>query len=453
MTARAVVTGVAIGVAYTWSPLFVVSMLGFAVVLRWASRTSDLSERRWLLTLLVLAMAARVIAIGVLFLATDHETTPFGRLFGDEEYFIRRAIWLSNIALGTPISLADVKYAFDDSIQTSFVWLLASLNVLFGPVQYGVRLVSALIYLAGAVALYRVVRPSFGKPASLLGLALLLFLPSLFAWSISVLKEPVFFALMAGVVALTVAAGRRSSWGMRAAAVAVIAAAAYVAETMRDGGLIVVGLGTAIGVVAAFCLARPRVMIAAAALTAAILPAALANGRVQDRLTAAAAAAARRHWDYVNAPGHSYTIFEPPFYREEPLPGQMTSRERVTLVAGGLAAYVTVPTPWQMLSRAELAYLPEQVIWYLMVILLPIGIVAGVRRDSFLTSILVAHLAVSVALVALTSGNVGTLVRHRALAMPYVVWFSGLGLAVVLAWLAGARPTARVFVQRQETGA
>lgn len=453
MIARALTIGIAIGVVYTWSPLFVVAMAGFALILRWAGRTTDPSERRWLLALLAAGMAARVLVVGALFLFTDHDATPFGRLFGDEEYFIRRAIWLSNIALGIPISLADVKYAFDDSIQTSFVWILAALNVLFGPAQYGVRLISALAYLAGALALYRVVRPSFGKPASLIGLTLLLFMPSLFAWSISVLKEPLFFAVMAAVVAITVTAGRRPSWLLRAAAAAAIVAAAAAAESMRDGGLIVAGVGTAIGVTAAFCLERPRLMIAVVALTAAILPVALDRGPVQDRITAAAAAAARRHWDHVNAPGHSYTIFEPSFYRGEPLPGRMTSEERVRLVGGGLAAYALVPLPWQMQSRAELAYLPEQVIWYALVILLPFGVAAGLHRDPFLTSILLGHLVVSVALVALTSGNVGTLVRHRALAMPYVVWFSGLGVSVMVAWLARPRPSARRFMQRREAEA
>jgi len=434
MMGRALALGWFIGVAYSWSPLLVIVLLGFGLVLRWAGQTTEVSERRWLLALLVLAMGARVIAIGALFLGTDHDAVPFGRLFGDEEYFIRRSIWLSNLALNIPVSLADVKYAFDDSIQTSFVWMLAALNVLFGPAQYGVRFVSALLYIAGAFALYRVVRPSFGKPASMIGLTLLLFLPSLFAWSISVLKEPVFFALMAGVVALTVTAARQPSWAIRLAALAVIASAAYVAETIRDGGAVVAGVGTTIGVALGFCAARPRLMAALAALTIVVAPVALMNGRVQDRLTAGIADAARRHWDLANAPGHSYTIYDPPFYREEPLAGRMTLGERARLVTGGFTAYVIVPAPWHMQSRTELAYLPEQIIWYALVILLPIGVVAGLRRDSFLSSVLIAHLVVSVALVALTGGNVGTLVRHRALALPYVVWFSGLGLSVVLAW-------------------
>jgi hypothetical protein len=434
MLLQALTAGVLLGIVFTLSPLLVIALVGFALLLRWVRNTPDPSERRWLVALLVAAVAARFAVIAALFLSTNHETTPFGRLFGDEEYFIRRGIWLSNVALGIPISIADVRYAFDELIHTSFVWMLASLNVLFGPAPYGVRFVSAVLYLAAAVALHRIVRPSFGKAASLAGLALLLFLPSLFIWSISVLKEPVFFAAMVVVVAVTVTAGRSGSWPLRFAAVFVVAAAALVAETIRDGGLVVAAAGTAAGIIGAVCLARPRILAAAAVVAIAAAPVLLSNGRVQDQATAVAAAAARRHWDHVNAPGHSYLLFAPAFYREEPVPGGMTRADEVRLAAGGLAAYVLVPLPWQMQSRAELAYLPEQIVWYGLVMLLPIGVAAGMRRDLFLTSILLGHLVVSVVLVAWTSGNIGTLVRHRALAMPYVVWFGGLGFSVALAW-------------------
>jgi hypothetical protein len=100
-----------------------------------------------------------------------------------------------------------------------------------------------------------------------------------------------------------------------------------------------------------------------------------------------------------------------------------------------VAAYVLVPTPGQMQSTAELTYLPEQLLWYGLVLLMPIGVAAAFRRDRFTAGVLAVHLVLAVALVALTSGNIGTLVRHRALAMPYLVWFSGLGFTVVLSWL------------------
>lgn len=435
MMARAVGAGVLIGAAYTLSPLLVICLLGFGVVLRWAAATADESERRWLLVLLALGVAARLIAIGVLFVGTDHEAVPFGRLFGDEEYFVRRAIWLSHLALGIPISLADVTYALDETIHTSLVWLMASINVLVGPAQYGLRFVSALIYIAGVVALYRAVRPSFGKPAAMMGLILLLFLPSLFVWSISILKEPVFFALMAAIVWLTVTAARQPSWLVRIAVGLVIAAAALAAETLRDGGFIVAGAGSLAAVLAGFAASRPRLIVAAAIIAIAVAVPALAIGPVRDRAAAGVASAAQRHWDHVRAPGHSYMLFDPTFYREPPRPNDITPRLAAQLVLGGVASYVLVPTPGQMESTAERAYLPEQLLWYGMVLLMPIGLASALRRDRFTAALLAVHLLMAVALVALTSGNIGTLVRHRALAMPYLVWFSGLGFTVVLSWL------------------
>ena len=40
---------------------------------------------------------------------------------------------------------------------------------------------------------------------------------------------------------------------------------------------------------------------------------------------------------------------------------------------------------------------------------------------------LAAHAAAVMMMVALTSGNIGTLIRHRGLALPYLAWLAGLG--------------------------
>lgn len=439
MIARAVAAGLAIGVGYTLSPLLVVTGIGFVLIVRWARQVPDHEERRILTAMLVAAIGLRVLVIGGLFASTDHQSVPFGTFFGDEDYFIKRSIWLRHLAMGVPISLADVRYAYDESIQTSFVWMLAALQVMFGPSPYGLHLVSALLYVLGAFLIYRTVRPGFGLPASLMGLGLLLFLPSLFMWSIAVMKEPVFFALMAGVVWATVAAARQPSWAIRLLAAGLLVPAALAAETIREGGFVVAGVGTVGGVLLGYVWSRRRLALVIAIAALAALPIALTRGSVQDRLDLVVARAAQRHWDHVHAPGHSYTILEPSFYVDRPAPGDLTPSETVRYGVNALAAYVIVPAPWQAMSRAELAFLPEQLIWYLLVALAPFGLRAGFRRDPFLTAILSAHLVMAVALVAMTSGNVGTLVRHRALALPYVVWFGSLGLSMMLARLSGMR--------------
>lgn len=430
--------GIVVGLIYAWSPLLVLSMLGYALLARAAMTIPDPAERRWVVALLAAALAARLAVIAALVVSTDHATTPFGWLFGDEEYFVRRAIWLHNLALGVPISLADIRYAYDESISARFVWLLATVKLLVGPAPYGLRMLSVLVYLAGAFVLYRAVRPVFGRPASLAGFALLLFLPSLFAWSIAILKEPVFAAVSAALAGLAIAA-RRWSWTARCAAAGLMATAVVAAEAVREGGAVVAGVGAAAGLILAALAARRRVVLASVATAALVMPLVFADGRTRDELTEAASLAARRHWDQVHARGHSYTLLEPAFYRDEPSAARMTAGDLIRFTLGGFAAYVTVPTPWEMQSPAELAHLPEQVLWYGLVLLWPIGVVEAFRRDSYVPAILMGHVLVSVTIVALTGGNVGTLVRHRALALPFIVWFSALGWVVVVGWLAGAR--------------
>ena len=39
----------------------------------------------------------------------------------------------------------------------------------------------------------------------------------------------------------------------------------------------------------------------------------------------------------------------------------------------------------------------------------------------------------SAAIIALNSGNIGTLVRHRALLAPFLAWISALGLVALAA--------------------
>ena len=101
--------------------------------------------------------------------------------------------------------------------------------------------------------------------------------------------------------------------------------------------------------------------------------------------------------------------------------------------------YAVVPLPWKMQSRAALTYLPEQIVWYVLLALVPLGIAAGRRCDPQLTALLAAYAATAALLVALTSGNVGTLVRHRGLALPYLLWFSMLGACELVTRLAASR--------------
>jgi uncharacterized membrane protein len=72
-------------------------------------------------------------------------------------------------------------------------------------------------------------------------------------------------------------------------------------------------------------------------------------------------------------------------------------------------------------------------VWYLLVGFAPVGLVFALRRDVLVASLLLTHAVVAALLIAFTSGNIGTLVRHRGFALPYLIWISAVGACELLA--------------------
>jgi hypothetical protein len=438
----AIAAGALLGAVYTLSPLTVLVLGMLPMLWSWSSRGLSQRERHWLAVVLVVAVAARLLAIAALFLSAPH-AVPYANFFGDEELFKRRSIWLRNIGLGVPISGADFIYAYDDVGFSSHLYILAYLQAVIGAAPYGILVLDAALYIGGALALYRLVRPAYGGLASLGGLTLLLLLPSLFTWSITALKEPLYMCVGAiEVVAAANIVRQRGIWRKVLSAVVAVACGA-VLQGLREGGLLMLAIGAGGGLAVAVLVSRPRLFLTALVALPLAIFIAFNRPAVQLRVWSAVQAAAYKHWGQVVTPGYTYKLFDPELYPEKSSMNSMTPAQAERFVLRAAAAYVVVPAPWQIESRTALAYLPEQVLWYLLCLFAPIGIWVGLRRDAVITSLLVCHAATAALMVALSGGNVGTLVRHRGLALPFVVWLSALGAVEVGLWLA-ARGAARV---------
>jgi hypothetical protein len=433
--------GLLAGVAYALSPLTVWFAVAMVLLVKWASSGLTGSERRWMIALLVVAILLRVAAVAVLFASTDHARVPFGVFFGDEEYYIRRSIWMRNLWLGLPLHTADLIYLFDETGSTSHLNVLASLQILVGPAPYGVHLLGIAFFLAASVLLYRTARGAFGRMPALVGLMLMLYLPSLFAWSISALKEPLFFLMTASSIVLAIAAVRRRRWTARLVLAAAVVALGFGLATLRQGGAVLSAAGLLGGLAIAAIVARPRLLLATVMIVPIVAGAALSRPDVQIKAYDAVRAAARQHWGHVATRGYVYRLLDARFYPERPdFAGRaaiddMNFGESARFVWRSVERYVTVPLPWEVQSRSALLYVPEQIVWYFLVVLAPAGLVLAMRRDLLVASLLAAHAVVAALTVALTSGNVGTLVRHRGLALPYFLWLSAVAFCEIVARL------------------
>ncbi len=436
--------GVAIGAVYVLSPLSVWFVVAMWALHRYATSGLDADERRWMTALLAAAVVLRVIPIAVLFATTNHARVPFGVFFGDEEFYIRRSIWLRNVALHVPIHSADLIYAFDESGQTSHLYVLAFLQALVGPSPYGVHLSGVAMYLFGTVTLFRLVRKPFGRAPAFLSLMVLCFLPSLFAWSISVLKEPLYFLLTVLSISMSLAIMRARVWWRRIAAALALVGLVAALATVREGGAALTGGGIAIGLTVAWLVRRPRALVALLIALPIVTGALLSRPTGQIRAYEFVQMAARQHWGHVQTAGWTYRLLDEHYYHDISSIDGLEFRDAARFVVRAIERYVTVPWPWEAQSTAALVYMPEQIVWYLMIAMLPVGIFFSFRRDPLLAGLLIGVGAVAALAIALLNGNVGTLVRLRVLAIPYFATLSAVGVCELLS-LAARRADGPVF--------
>ena len=429
--------GLLLAVAYTASPLGLLFLVATPLLCLIAGRGLPEQERRILTTILASALVARLLAVVAMFLVgiPYHSDLAVGALSGDEAYNLGRALRIRDIMLGFGGTHYDYFVAIDEYGRTSYLELLTRMQLAFGPAPYGLRLFNALLFTTGAAVLFRIVRPAFGATAAFMGLVGVLFLPSVFYSSISLLKESLYFLATSVLLAAAVRLLRGRGMAGTLVAIAAVAASLWVLDDLRRGAIILAaaGIGTAIVMRIAFA-SRQQ---AAWALASAVVVAGVAiiQPSLNERALEGVTRAARQHSGHVFTVGHAYKLLDSGFYMHPATPASssitLTPPQAVRFVMRALVSFVLTPLPWQAASRGELAFLPEHLLWYLLLVAVPFGLVAGWRRDPLVTAVLIGFVLPTALVLALTNGNVGTLLRLRGLVTPYLMWIGALGVCVI----------------------
>jgi hypothetical protein len=438
--------GIILGAAYTVSPMSVWLAASIAALFAWAGRGLTPQERRYCWSLIGLALAVRVLAVVVFFLQADQDAPLFSYLIPDGQSFKLRSLWIRSEVLGIPLHPDNAARAFMGYGESGYHYLLAALQIALGPMPYGIHLLNTAFFVTGAIILYRTARSAFGGVPALVGLAVILFLPSLFIWSISALKEPLFFFLTALCLASAFAAVRTKEWLRRVLAITVCAASVPAAASLRQPGLIILGGGLLAGLAMRFATLRARHFVACSVLFALAGGYAVASPSVRERVMNRLRLSASFHYGYVNTPGNTYKLLDSRYYAYQPtlaanLVANMTPPEAARFLFRAATSFVSIPLPWNATSPTAVAYIPQQMFWYVLVGLALIGGYVGFWRDRLFTCILLGIIAAGAGAITLNTGNVGTLIRFRDMVVPLVVWLSSLGGCTVVEYLAlaGAR--------------
>lgn len=433
-----IVVGIVIGAIATLSPLTILIVALATVIVLCARRGLPADEAAWVTGLLVVALATRALVIVALNVASVRSQNDqwTAMLFGDEAYALARAARTRDVLAGLPVTRLDYIVMFDSYARTGYMTFFSWIQVTFGASPYAVRLMNGVIFTAGAALLYRAARLGFGVVASLVALATLLFLPSLFLFSISVLKESAYFLLGAAMLAAVAGAVRAPAWRPRLLWGLVFVLCLWAVADLRPGAVVLTGGALVAGAIACWLLeARWRIVVAAAVVAIAGVTLVRSTAAV-ERVRGALVMTAKQHTGHAFTVGHAYKTLDDSFYEDVRTPTAstltLTAGQAARYIARSAYAFVTLPFPWQVETRSEAVFIPEQLVWYLVVVGALVGLWPAWQRDPFLTALLVAAILPTAAVVALTTGNVGTLVRLRGLVMPFLVWLAALGGTVAI---------------------
>jgi hypothetical protein len=441
-----VVAGLLLGAIYTLAPLMVWSFVAAAALLRYAGRGLPESERRLLTTTLASAFGVRLLAIGALVVvgAMRHADPSLGAILaGDEAYVLSRALRTRDILLGVAVTKFDYFIAFDEYGRNSYLDVLTWLQVVFGPTPYAMRMLNAVIFTTGGVLLFRAARRAFGWLPAYVALVVTLFYPTLFVWSISLLKEPLYLFGTSLVFVSAIGVLRHRPWHARVWSALGIVAGLGIIAGLRPGAIVLAASGVAMAIGLREMTRNATRLAIAAALVFIVAGAVVTVPTFQQRLIAALETTAKQHAGHVFTVGHPYKTLDEGFYVTPQTPASssltLTPDQAARYVVRSLVSLVVVPVPWQLATPRELAYLPEQLVWYAMVLLAPFGVVAGWRRDALVTALLVGAVVPTAIALALTSGNIGTMLRLRGVMIPYLAVLTAVGGCEVLETLASRR--------------
>jgi hypothetical protein len=201
---------------------------------------------------------------------------------------------------------------------------------------------------------------------------------------------------------------------------------------LRAGAVYLVGGGIAIGLLMHFATANLRRLALSTVAIVLVGAALLSRPAVRDYLHTAVEDAAVVHLGHVFTQGHAYKTLDEGFYRRFNPKLELTTDEAARYVVRALASFAVQPWPWRMATDNELVFLPEHVLWYVALLLGPLGFVVGLSRDRLTTCLLAGLMLPTIVVVALTNGNVGTLIRFRGLVWPYLLMLASLGACALV---------------------
>ncbi len=338
----------------------------------------------------------------------------YSRLLAPDERTYAEGGWA--IALYWLGDIATTPWRYSSGQPIGYFQLNALFFTVFGHTELPIKIVNALIGASTIRYVYLIARELYGRAVAHRAAQFTAYLPSLVLWSSVNIRDAwvIFLLVLASWQVLRI---RKDGSPLAIVRYALIV---FLVSRLRDY-LVYVLLITP---VAALLITRGEkyarnflVAIALAVVGLIMIQQGVIGERMEDRLSLEAIAELRQRM----ATGGSA------FEAQADI---STPRAALLFLPLGLAYFLFSPFPWQITSLLKAISLPEMVFLYFLTPSILRGLRWTFRRrfpESSPILLLTGLIATS---YALSSGNVGTMYRHRAQALVFFLIFAALGMYV-----------------------
>ncbi len=440
-----VLIGIAVGYLSLVNPggLLVLVLVALCTVILW--RFTSAENRKFIMTLFFIGVASRIIIFLILFLFSTFAGKS-GWLFGDSWGLYNFAwAWAQQMD-----GISDIIYfeAMDGHLypflnyQITGIWqygynsltyLLGTVFHFFGPLKFSPRLINCLIGVGAGIFIYYIVKDIYGKRTAKLSAILTVFTPSLFLWSLGFLKDIPFVFIGCAILWSFV----RFQKTKRALYLIILIFAILAQYTMRPNLSPALIIGTFI--LSYFLISEIRwrkKIIVFICLLILIVP----LSRMIDFKTIVSNQATHvltYSRGVINTGGSIYKIFDDKYYRG----GSMSLSNNISYIDftkgffKGWFYFLLVPFPWKIHTNLLLMSYPQVILWYLFIPFVFIGMITAFRYKWRETFIFFVYIILYGSIIALHSGNIGTVFRHRDMLNPIFLIFGSLGLMKIFGQL------------------
>ncbi len=439
--------GVMGGAALWHAPGFFFVFTLIWIVGRNVSRLAPEDDRRFLVGLFWAGIITRLLACTIAHIVATYFGMGYPAmyaihgqqsydLFGDSSVVSVQAYWIANTWSGTVNpGLLDQSRIFA-GWANPMLYLYAAFYYLFGFSPLALKWVSCLIGALCGVVVYHIGRTLFSQPqVARVASLLMMFFPSTFLWSLTNLKEPPSGLLLCLILLAVFRLNKKFSWpdlGLLFIWLALL-------WCVRQSMLPPVVLSLSVCWLYVRCVNGWK-KAATTTLAIVLLLGVLRFSHFGARLTQVGKTALTRvgaqlisaHRGHALRGGSNYVIYPRWVYLPEAESGRLSKplslNEWACALAKGTSYFLFSPFPWCVSTVLQVATYPEMVVWYLLIPCWVRGIIIGLRYRRQEIIFTLGMLVVLTAILSLSTGNMGTGFRHRALVIPIFLLLSAIGL-------------------------